>query len=470
MGISAQMWVWTAAAFAAGAGLGALVAVLWSGIRAQRQAESLKVRLAGLEVQCLDRETELRNMGQRWAEAREENEALKVRLARAEKDREADFEKLKWIEEAESHMRDAFAALAGRTLQTQSTEFLKRAGEQVEGLLNRVKGDWQSHKAELRTLVEPLRETLGTMSRQVQDLEQKREGAYQGLQEQLRQLAQAHTELQHTTVTLTQALRSPTVRGRWGELQLRRVVELAGMQRHIAFAEQTTTEFGRPDMIAHLPNGGILPVDSKVPLDAYLEAMEAPNEETRRRKLERYARAMQQRVQELGQRRYWEQFEHAPDFVVMFVPNEACLGAAFEQSPGLLEYAIEKRVLISTPVTLLALLRAVSYGWQQQQVTDNALQIAAQGKELYKRLEIFIGHVVELGRSLNKTVAEYNKATGSLNRRLLPAARRFEEMGVARTEVEEPAAVDAQAAVPESGDPPEGRGVRAEDGQTGDAE
>ncbi len=450
MDISAYMWPWLAAAFGVGAGLGVLVAILWSRVHAQRQAEALKVRLAGIEVQCREREGELRNLERRYAETREENESLKVQLARAEKGREADLEKLRWVEEAEVRMRDAFAALAGRTLQTQSSEFLKRAGEQVEGLLNRVKGDWQSHKAEFKTLVEPLRETLGTMSRQIQELEQKREGAYQGLQEQLRQLAQAHTELQHTTVTLAQALRSPTVRGRWGEMQLRRVVELAGMQRHIAFSEQATTELGRPDMIAYLPNGGILPVDSKVPLDAYLEAMEAPNEETRQRKLEHYSRAMHQRVQELGQRRYWEQFEHAPDFVVMFVPNEACLGAVFEQSPGLLEYAIEKRVLISTPVTLLALLRAVSYGWQQQQVTDNALQIAAQGKELYKRLEIFIGHLAELGRVLNKTVGEYNKAIGSLNRRLLPAARRFEEMGVARTEVGEPGAVDAHATVPET--------------------
>jgi DNA recombination protein RmuC len=282
----------------------------------------------------------------------------------------------------------------------------------------------------------------------VRELERKREGAYQRLQEQLQNLATTHSELQTTTINLSQALKSPTVRGRWGEMQLRRVVEMAGMVKHVTYDEQVTTDGGRPDMIAYLPNGGVLPVDSKVPLAAYLDAMEAKDEETRRTKLGKHAKAMQDRIQELSQKKYWEQFDNTPDFVVMFVPNEACLGAAFEINPSLLEYGIEKHVLISTPVTLLALLRAVAYGWQQQQITENARQIAEQGRELYRRLETFIGHMAELRKDLNKTVDGYNKAVGSLERRLLPAARRFEEMGVTASELDVPQTIDTQAKLP----------------------
>lgn len=438
-------WVWTFAAFIAGLLLGSLVIWLWSRVRAQHEREQLKMQLTTVQTEYKTTYESFQELGQIHSRCQEEKEQLKIQLAQLQNSREADAEKLKWIEQAQMHMREAFETLAGQTLQSNSVEFLKSAREQVEILLRQLRGDWQTHKAELQNLVDPLKENLTSINGHVRELEQKREGAYQGLQEQLRQLAKTHSELQTTTITLTQALKSPSVRGRWGEMQLRRVVEMAGMVKHVSFVEQASTDSGRPDMIVYLPNGGVLPIDSKVLLESYLDALEASDEETRKMKLGKHAKAMQNRVQELSQKKYWEQFDHTPDFVVMFVPNEPCLGAAFESTPSLLEYAIEKQVLITTPVTLLALLKTVAYGWQQQQITENARKIAEQGKELYRRLQTFIGHLFELRKDLNKTVAGYNKTVGSLEQRLLPVARRFEEMGVATSEIDAPETIETIA-------------------------
>lgn len=376
------------------------------------------------------------------------DERIKIELATLRQEREINTEKIQWIEQAEKNMCAAFEALASRALHTNSEELLNRAGQQMETVLGRVQEDWKTRKVELQNLVDPLRQNLSALDGHVRDLEQKREGAYHSLQEQLRQLARAHSELQTTTVTLTQALKSPTVRGRWGELQLRRVVEMAGMVNHVAFQEQVSTDGGRPDMIVHLPHDGILPVDSKVPLEAYLNAMEASDEPTRKTLLERHSRAMLDRVRELSQKKYWEQFERAPDFVVMFIPNEACLGAAFESRPRLLESAIEQRILLTTPVTLLALLRSVAYGWQQQQITENAHHIAAQGRELYKRLQIFVNHLGELRKGLNRTVEGYNKVVGSLDQRLMPVARRFQEAGITTEDLSLPETIDTHPRIP----------------------
>ena len=357
---------------------------------------------------------------------RDEKEALKIHIVTLEKEQEAGADKLKWVEQAGSNMREAFSALAGEAL---------RANAEV--LTSRTKGD-------LKSLVDPLKENLTSLDGYVRELESARKGAYESLQQQLNQLGETHAKLQETTTTLNQALKSPTVRGRWGELQLRRVVEMAGMVSHVAFDEQATTESGRPDMIAYLPNKGVLPIDSKVPLESYLAAMEATDERIRKLKLDQHAKAMRERVKELGLKQYWDQFDKAPDFVVMFVPNEACLGAAFEKDPGLLEYAIEKKVLISSPVNLLALLRAVAYGWQQHQISDNAIKIAKEGQELYNRLMTFVDRLADVGKNLKKSVESYNRAMGSLDKRLLPAVRRFQEMGLSTTALDAPREIDIQ--------------------------
>lgn len=275
-------------------------------------------------------------------------------------------------------------------------------------------------------------------------MEAKREGAYKGLEEQLRQLSITHANLEKTTVSLTQALKSPTVRGRWGELQLRRVVEMAGMVKNISYVEQVSVDNGRPDMITYFPNGGMLPLDAKVPLEAYLDAMESQNDSERKSKLASHAKAMKDRVKELGRKQYWDQFEQAPDFVVMFVPNEACLGAAFDFDPGLLDFAFDQHVLIATPVTLLALLKTVAYGWQQYQLTENSKNIIEQGKMLYQRLGILFEHLTDLRKNLDKTVDSFNKTVGSFESRLLPTARRFEEMGIATDAISTPGHIDTR--------------------------
>lgn len=387
-----------------------------------------------------------------WMKVRapQKNEEIKIKLAELQKEREAAQEKLEWVEKAQQQMKESFEALSSKALQANSDELIKRSREQTESLLSQARGDWVTQKTEIQGLVEPLKENLTTLDKHVRELEEKREGAYKGLEEQLRQLSTSQADLQNTTVTLTQALKSPTVRGRWGELQLRRVVEMAGMVKHVVFDEQVSTDIGRPDMTANLPGGGILPIDSKVPLSSYMEAIEASDEAMRKAHLDKHAKAVRSRVRELGQKKYWEQFENAPDFVIMFIPNEACLGAAFEVDPNLFEYAIDRQVLITTPVTLLALLKAVMYGWQQSQITENAKKIADEGKELYRRFEVFVGHLANLHKNLNNTVSVYNQAIGSFERRVLPSVRRLQDLGVSQTEVDSPDTIEVQAKLPPS--------------------
>ncbi|MDD3643351.1 MAG: DNA recombination protein RmuC [Candidatus Krumholzibacteria bacterium] len=357
---------------------------------------------------------------------------LGSRIQVLEAEKSATAEKLAWVEKAEEKMREAFKALAGDVLQSNSQMLTDQA------------------KKDISSLVDPLKENLTSLDGHVRELEKSREGAYKSLEQQLRDLRETHTRLQETTSSLSHALRSPTVRGRWGELQLRRVVEMAGMVSHVAFDEQAASEQGRPDMIVRLPNEGVLPVDSKVPLNAYLSAMECTDETVRAQKLAEHARAMRSRIQELGLKQYWDQFEKAPDFVVMFVPNEACLGAAFEKDPDLLEYAIDKKVLISSPVTLLALLRSVAYGWQQQTISENAMKIVREGGELYSRMETFIERFATLGKTLGKSVESYNAAVGSLDRRLIPVSRRLRDLGVSCRELDAPGDIDKMPTLPSS--------------------
>jgi DNA recombination protein RmuC len=378
---------------------------------------------------------------------RQENEQLKLRVNSLEKEREADAEKLAWAQTAEQSLREAFQSLAAQTLQTNAQEFLKRARDQLDALANQLKGDWGAQKLEIKNLVEPLQKSLAELDQQVQTLERRREGAYEGLTKQIEQLFQTNRDLQHTAATLAQALKSPTVRGRWGEVQLRRVVEMAGLTRHVDFDEQHSTDAGRPDMVVRLPNGGVLPVDAKTPMESFLASIECPEGE-RAGKLAEHANAVRSRITELGKKQYWSQFEKTPDFVVMFVPNDSCLSVAYEQDPTLLEYALQQRVLPTTPVTLLALLKAVAYGWQQQQVSENARRIAQLGREIYERIGTFNTHLSDLGRNLTRSVESYNRTVGSLESRLLPSARKLGELGVSADALAEPAPVDLQTRIP----------------------
>jgi DNA recombination protein RmuC len=334
----------------------------------------------------------------------------------------------------EARMREAFQSLAHQALASNSEQLISRSREQLAALLEQVRGDWGTHKEELKGLVDPLAQGLGAIDEHVRVLEQKREGAYQSLGEQLRALGDAQSKLRESTTRLEQSLRSSSARGRWGELQLRRVVELAGLAKHVDFSEQVTGEQGRPDMVVHLSSGGILPIDAKTPAAAYLDAMELDGPQ-RDRKLAEHAKAMRARVQELARKAYVEQFEKAPEIVVMFVPYESALSAAFENDKDLFEYGISNGVLPASPVTLLALLRAAAFGWQQVEIAENARLIAEQGRELYSRFLNVLKPVGEAGKSLGRAVADYNKAIGSFESRLRPQLERFRQLTVSSADV-----------------------------------
>ncbi len=484
------LWMTGLSAFAGGLAVGALIVWFWSRavirkasagfemerIRMATESENLSDRLGRSEAVAASAQGEAVRLQVALAETTSQRESfrlrleevlpahhqlqadlgdLRVRLGRMEAARSADAEKMQWLQSARDGMRDTFDVLAHQTLRTQSDAFLKQADEKVKGALSR--------------LVDPMRENLAALEGHVRELEGKREGAYQGLTEQIQGLSRSHSELQRTTLTLTQALKSPTVRGRWGEMQLRRVVEMAGMVSHVAFAEQVATDGGRPDMIIHLPQAGVLPVDAKVPLAAYMEAMESDDADIRKSRLDGHARAMRSRIRDLSGKKYWAQFTDAPEFVVMFLPNEACLGAAFERDPDLLEYAVGLQVLPTTPVTLLAMLKAVAYGWQQHRITENTRQIAAEGQALYSRLETFLAHFADMGKQLDRAVEGYNRALGSFERRLLPVARRFQEMKIVEGRTDPPDAIETRARRPLVSDPPEGEIRQGSDAQTIDA-
>ncbi len=360
---------------------------------------------------------------------------LVYRLAQAEATLRAEREKNVWTDDAKAQFQNTFKVLATSELESRSSQLKTTAREELSGIIG------------------PLKEELSKLDKQVRELESKREGAYSTLGAQLQGLHNLQDALRQQTTTLAQALKSPTVRGRWGEIHLRRLVELSGMSRHVDFSEQEATDTGRPDMVIRLPEMGIVPVDSKVPLDAYLRAMETEDEDARRQLMAEHAKAFRSRIRELSQRAYWEQFDRIPEVVVMFVPVEASLSAAFQSDRDLFEYAFQNKVLVTSPIALFALLRAVAFGWQQQHVAENAQQIAAQGKSLYERVALFVGHVSGVGRSLEATVKKYNEAVGSLDARVLPAARRLRELGVGNADIEAPEPVEAQPRLPAREEP-----------------
>lgn len=466
-----ETWLIALLVLAAPAALGAFVTYLFCRVRrlaveerlheSQRELRDMSEQLesTGLRLQAaLDSKARTEQDAKRLPELerqatdqREENLKLKEQVARLNKEREVSEEMTRRLEQAEERLRETFQALASQALQSNADEFLKHARTQLDDIFHQARGDWNLQKTEFQMLVQPLEQTLETLNSQVREMEQEREGAYQKLQEQLCQLGQTHEQLQMSTATLVQALKAPGVRGAWGEIQLRRLVEMAGMMEHVDFNEQAANG-ERPDMIVHLPNNVILPVDAKTSMQAYLEAMEVSDDQLREAKLDAHPRAMRQRIQELGERRQRQQFERTAEVVVMFVPNDACLSAAFERDPDLLEYAIQQGVLLTTPVTLLALLKAVAYGWQQHQVAENARQIAFQGKQLYKYLSTFLHNLGDLGGRLDQAVQDYNRAVGSLESRVLPAARRLREMGVADMGLPSAAPVVHQAIPPASHD------------------
>ena len=309
--------------------------------------------------------------------------------------------------------------------------------------------DLEKRQQAVEHMVEPIAESLGVIGSRLEQLEVSRREAYAGLSQQVRSLYESQELLRDQTGNLVTALRNPQARGRWGEMQLRRVVEMAGMLPHCDFEEQSTvtTEDGRirPDVVVHLPGSKTVVVDAKVALDAYLAAVEESDDVQCKAKLVQHARQMRTHVDKLAAKSYWTQFSDAPDFVVLFVPGDSLLGAALEHDPGLMEHAVANKVLLATPVTLIALLRAVAYGWQQEALADNARQIADVGREMQDRVLTFVKHFGKVGRSLDRAVEAYNDAAGSLEHRVLVQTRRFTELEVNDTDIPAPAPIDKRA-------------------------
>lgn len=328
-------------------------------------------------------------------------------------------------------LRDAFRALAAETLHANSEQFLRLAQENLQRHQQQARAELEQKEKSVEALVKPIAEALKRTTEHVEQLDRERRQSHGAITQHLRTMHETQVQLQTETRNLVNALRKPEVRGRYGEMSLRRLAELAGMVEHCDFFEQESTGDGlRPDVVVRMPGERELVIDAKTPISAYLDAIEATDDATRDAHLVRHVRHVRDQVQKLASKAYWNQFERNPDFVVMFIPGEQFLEPALKLAPELHDEALRQKVVIATPTSLVALLKVIAYGWEQQKLAENAEEICRHGAELHRRLATFAEHLDKLGRSLNSSVGAYNAAVGSFERQVIPGARRFPDMGI----------------------------------------